>query len=481
MFNNDETKIFLENDDEFILKARALRPFYFIVVCWGETYTNFLFNFCIPSLLAPHNLPSLYNQKKNKFLIATTDKDWQLMQTLASFHTLKQYAEPVHVPIPACPEGESSCVHMGIGHKRATQIAFNARAYSILLTPDLMLSDGTMAAVQRHAVSGIEVVLVAALRFGEEPLFKNLDSLGIVSRKSRFGDEGKPINVSGRQLVSAGIKSFHSETLRYEWDASYFSIFPVACWWHVPEEDGVLVHCLSWAPLLVDYNAIEHHDSSMLDNWTIDGDYVYKNFGLDGNVYVVQDSDEAMLVSWAPLGDREQSLDRIIQFKLPVFGQLLKGMGLNKTFLSESFDPLKRCIFYLPVYWHSKGLNKKWGDIELKAQTVLHKFLPQPKIIQKNYSIQIDTATNLLLKNQGRKSLKPDMNFYLISLTFLLERVLLPFFEFTMQLERELYFYWNRRDRIKNTCIKALAGDKESIQKFKTLGNYLLAKLTGKL
>jgi len=460
MFNNDETKIFLENDDEFILKARALRPFYFIVVCWGETYTNFLFNFCIPSLLAPHNLPSLYNQKKNKFLIATTDKDWQLMQTLASFHTLKQYAEPVHVPIPACPEGESSCVHMGIGHKRATQIAFNARAYSILLTPDLMLSDGTMAAVQRHAVSGIEVVLVAALRFGEEPLFKNLDSLGIVSRKSRFGDEGKPINVSGRQLVSAGIKSFHSETLRYEWDASYFSIFPVACWWHVPEEDGVLVHCLSWAPLLVDYNAIEHHDSSMLDNWTIDGDYIYKNFGNSENVYVCYDSDEMMLVSWAPMNDRPQSLSPRNILKNKFLGNFIRKLIIYETFNNKVFDPLKRKIFFNAVKWHSKDLNLTWNVIESKTKNILFSALG---IHQKDKKV---------FKN------KLNLYFYLFNKTlFYSFRI---FSNFIFRFIRIFNYYWAGKWRISKVLFDGLRGDPIARNRIKRNLLNLKLQLTGK-
>ena len=468
----------LTDEDKFLEKARSLRPFYFIVVCWGENYTNFLFNFCIPSLLAPQNLPALLNRGKNKFLIATTDEDWRRMQTLTAFQTLKQYVEPVHVPIPPCPAGESSCVHMGIGHKSATQIAFEARAYSVLLTPDLMLSDGTMAAVQRHAVLGVEVVLVAALRFGEEPLFKNLESLGIAGSKSRLGDEGRPLVATGRQLVAAGIRSFHSETLRYEWAASYFSTFPVACWWQVPEEDGVLVHCLSWAPLLVDYNSIEHHDSSMLDNWTIDGDYVYRNFGLDGKVYVVQDSDEAMLVSWAPLSDREQLLSPIQQFRLPIFGHLLKGRALNKTYLSDSFDPVKRSIFFLPVYWHSKSINKKWKNIELLARAVLEKFVPQPEQMPQGYSIPFDVTMDLLM-GPFRKSVMPCINLCISLFNWIIDRALLPIFVFTLQLERDFYFYWDRRQRIKSTCVQALYGDKQSIMKFKIFGKYLLSRLTG--
>ena len=393
------------NDNLYDQRARTLRPFYFIVVCWGENYTNLLFNYCIPSLLAPQNIPILHNRGQNKFIIATTDEDWKKMQSLNTFKKLSQFAEPVHIMIPPCPPGVSSCVHMGIGHKLATQVAFEARAYSVLLTPDLMLSNGTMAAIQKHAVLGVEVVLVSALRFGEEPLFKNLKSMGIAGGRLRLGDEGQPLVVTGRQLVEAGIKSFHSETLRYEWNSPYFSTFPVACWWNVPEEEGILIHCLSWAPLLVDYKAIEHHDNSMLDNWTIDGDYVYKNFGVDGKLHVVQDSDEAMLVSWAPLSDREQSLDPIKKFSIPFYGQLFKGLLLNATYSNSVFDPLKQAIFFLPVYWHSRDINKNWRLIEREAISVFQKYLPEPKIIFPSHKIPSGNLVDLLIRPIRKSSL----------------------------------------------------------------------------
>jgi hypothetical protein len=463
----------IPEDEDFINKARNLRPFYFIVVCWGESYTNFLFNFCIPSLLAPQNLPALHNRGKNKFLIATTEQDWQRMQSLTAFQTLKEYAEPVFVPLPPCPEGESSCVHMGIGHKSATQIAFEARAYSVLLTPDLMLSDGTMAAVQRHAVSGIQVVLVAALRFGEEPLFKHLESLGIAASESRLGDEGRPLIATGRQFVAAGIKSFHSETLRYEWEAPYFSTFPVACWWHVPEEAGVLVHCLSWAPLLVDYNAIEHHDSSMLDNWTIDGDYVYRNFGLNGKVYVVQDSDEAMLISWAPMSDKEQSLEPIRNFGSPFIGRILKGLVLNSTYSNPVFDPLKQGIFFLPVYWHSKDINKNWDRAERKAVSVFQKFLPIPNAMIAHHAVLMGNTTNLIML-PIRKSIMPAVKIH-----FLVMKYLMPISAFLMWFFGGINYYWSGRSRISRVLLKAITGDKLAREKFNRHVKYLSNKILG--
>jgi hypothetical protein len=247
-----------------------------------------------------------------------------------------------------------------------------------VLVPDQIVSDGSLAAVQRYAVDGYQVVLAAWLRFGEEPLFKHLKQMGVAPLDSGVGDMARPLVATGRQLVSAGIRSFHSETLSYEWEAPYFVDVPSAVWWRVPGEDGVIVHSLSWAPLLIDYDAVEHHDSSVMDNWTIDGDYIHRNFGLNGKVHVVQDSDELMLVSWAPLADRPSPLTPRPEYTRRFLGELKKGIIFNRVLSSPFFDPLKRQILYKPVYWHSETINLRdkgpWLFTEARAQRVLRMY-----------------------------------------------------------------------------------------------------------
>ncbi len=48
-----------------------------------------------------------------------------------------------------------------------------------ILTPDCMLSDGSVARLQELARDGTQLVLTAALRFGEEPFLAHLRNLGV--------------------------------------------------------------------------------------------------------------------------------------------------------------------------------------------------------------------------------------------------------------------------------------------------------------
>jgi hypothetical protein len=361
---------------------QEMRPFYFLVVMWGKRFRDYLVDYCLPSLLSPGNIPSLIRGPAHKFLICTTPEDWRAMQDLPIFRLLREYVEPVLIEIRPPPPGRSACEHMGVGHKLATEMCFRDGAYGVALTPDLMLSDGTMAAAQRHALAGKEVVFVAAQRFAEEPLFVELRANRLIDAGERLSGSGVPLTLTGRQLVRAAVKSFHSEMLTYEWDAPYFWTLPAAAWWRVPGEDGIVMHSLSWAPLLLDYAAVSAHDTQALESWTMDGDYVWKNFANTDRIHVVQDSDEAMLVSWGPesVGARDlrpSSLQRSM-----LFGELTKGSILRTTYFNPIFDPIKRRIFPLPVRWHADDLSPAWTKVENRARRLIDRYiLPDEQLV----------------------------------------------------------------------------------------------------
>jgi hypothetical protein len=353
------------------------RGFHFIVVVWGRRFCDYFLDYCLPSMLAPGNIPALRTALPSKFLVATRPDDWERMRATAIFREMERYVIPVFFEMPPCPPGRSGCEHMGIGHKLCCEMAFREKAFAMITTPDTMLSDGTVAHLQRLAADGAELVLAAALRFGEEPFLGYLHNIGAIPIESRQ-ETGQPVLIDGRTMVAAALQGFHSESLCYEWEATYFSSLPAAVWWRVPEENGIIVHSLSWAPLLFDYNAVTKHDTSTLDNWTIDGDYLYKNFGNLENLRIIDDSDNAFLASWGPMKDRPHSLRPALLFRLPYIGELFKRLIFYDAFYSPVFDPLKRRIFFRPVYWHSSALNERWTAVEAHASGLLSKILNNP-------------------------------------------------------------------------------------------------------
>jgi hypothetical protein len=372
------------------------RAFYFIIVLWGERFRHYFLEFCLASLLSPGNIPALKTSRTNKFLIATRPEDWEAMKGTEIFRMLAQYVEPVYIEIPPCPPGRSGCEHMNVGHKIACGMAFRDKALALVLTPDCMLSDGSMSRLQQLAHDGVQLVVTAALRFGQEPFFEHLKAVGAWN-ETHGKEGGNPLCISSRDMAYAAVNGLHPETLSYEWDSPYLIGIAPAAWWRVPGEDGIILHCLSWAPLLFDYAAVRNHDTSMLDDWTIDGDYIFKNMGADAKMHVVQDSDEIFLASWAPMSEGAAVFRKYRFLETPLGRQIqfwLRGSQFRSSFYSGIFDPLKQEIFFLPVRWHSRPLNENWDAVETRAMKVLRKWVASPLTVGLILRLGIGRALN---------------------------------------------------------------------------------------
>jgi hypothetical protein len=349
------------------------RPIHFIVVLWGKRFSDYFVDFCLPSLMAPGNLPALSTQRPSKLLIATRPEDWDAISRTPIFQAAQRYIRPVFIEIPPCPVGRSPVTHMGEGHRLALALCYDEAAYGIVLTPDCMLSDGTVTGMQAHAAAGKTVVLAAALRFSEEGFLGLLRQDGLIPA-SGTARNGTPIAITGAGMVSAACRSLHPETLRFEWDNPTFPPFflevPSAAFWRVPKDGGIVL-----PPLLVDFSAMRRHDVSTLDEWTLDGNYIFANFGEDPAVHVVTDSDEMFIASWGPNED-----GRRYAKTEPLFGQWGKGALFRAVFYGPMFNPLKRRIFASPVRWHAAPIDEAWIKIENRAQRILDRFLwPSPQ------------------------------------------------------------------------------------------------------
>lgn len=342
----------------------ATPPLYFCVIVWGAEHRGYLHDLLIASLLSPRNLPALDNGEICRFLVCTTAEDWAALEAQPLFARLRRLIPTEFVALPASPEAlaaQDKMLFMSKAHRVLSQIAFGARAYGVFLTPDLVLSDGSVARLQELARAGKDVVLCAALRFAHE---------GCLAAFVRSGAmrAGEPMTLSGRALMSVALSNLHSETIRYEWDADFFADVPVAAYWWAPDRRGIVLHCFSWAPLLVNYGALAIHDTSAFETWTLDGDYVFANFGDDlDRVHVVTDSDEIALVSFTKEADLSLPRYPYWLFRIPIVGDAVKVINLKRFWNSTAIDPLKRRIFSFAVRWHGDGVDPSWAPVERRA------------------------------------------------------------------------------------------------------------------
>lgn len=352
-----------------------LRPFNFIAVFWGKRYREDFTRFCAASMLAPGNIPALDPSIRDdsRFLVVTTVEDWRALQDDPGFQALSKSIATEHIVFRPPTKKEPKMLAMSRGHKLASEAAFRNKAYGVFLTPDLVLSDGSVVALQALGRQGKKVVLCLAVRFEEHGCVGELTDGGYLK-------PGAPLAIAPRDLVGIALRHLHTETLQYEWDTPYLVQSPISPFWRVPGDDGLVFHSFSWAPLLVDYSALDDHDTSTFEKWTLDGDYVYRNFAHsdDNAVHVVTDSDEIMLVSFTREEDLHFDLKPHWSTNTPVIGSYIKQSLLRGLYDSETMDPLKRRILPMGVRLRTGEPTKNWAAVERHARAIVERATLRP-------------------------------------------------------------------------------------------------------
>lgn len=376
-------------------ETRSRQPFYFMAVFWGATYREYFTDLLVASLLAPNNLPALDPRRRSRFLIVTTAEDWAALQQARAFHLLKAHVEPVWIEMQPPDPDDPKMLVMSAGHKAMAARAFEDRAYGVFVTPDLILSDGSVANMERLAEAGRKVVLSVAIRFAQETMLAEMEEHGYLK-------PGQPLAIGSRDLMRIALRNLHSETRRYEFDAPWFAESPISVYWRVPRADGMIIHSFSWAPLLVDYAALRAHDTATFEKWTLDGDYIYRNFPDPGDVYVVTDSDEIALVSFTKEADLHFDLVPYLTSRLRWVNTCQKLQLIRELRDSPVMDPLKRNIFPTPVHLHGDDISERWGATRARVASLMRRLSRTPTVADR---VRMTIATMLIVRPYARPAM----------------------------------------------------------------------------
>ena len=341
-----------------------MRPLYFINVFWGEEFTAHFVDLALRSLLFPGNLPSVENKAESRLVVCTTAADRARLEQVPAFQRATGIVPAEWIMIEAPESPRRKYLGMSAGHQKASDLAFRRGAVGIYVTPDAMFSDGSVRHVQKKIAEGCSCLLAPALRIGLEPFLEGLRRCpGYIA-----GNPDSPPVLDGRALARLALAALHPESARYDWESPHFSHFPVSAFLWNRAHDGILLHTFSWSPCLLDYAALAHHDSSTFEQWTLDGDYVYRNFGRSPEVQVVSDSDDLLYVGFTPIDERPERLLR----------NRMKTATLGDLAHSAIMDPLKRDLFRVPVRMHAGAIDAEWGNLELRGAEIAAAAASQP-------------------------------------------------------------------------------------------------------
>ena len=336
---------------------------------------------CLPSLLASGNIPALPNlNNQNRFLFCTTPEDCEWLQTHPNFILLSRYIIPKLVPIDLITEESHQKLGLlFLSHKlyMVTQAHIlllsrmhQAKCIASLVFPDTIYAKNALKSVYPHILNKNKKAILAHFpRFSTPELLEALNEAGYIKPH-------KPIEIENRILISYALKHKNFEILVQNWKSLYAFDFVTEIWWPLAKNRGMLCHSFTWCPVFIDYSKVTSHNLACLENNTIDGSYLYNNFTKD-DLYVVTDSDEFVMISYAPhaklycrnkIGDERR------------FSEILKISHWRKMIklLPGFIDPLKLELLKHPVFVHESDLTRRDYDIEKKSRRTIQKIFSEP-------------------------------------------------------------------------------------------------------
>ena len=185
-------------------------------------------------------------------------------------------------------------------------------------------------------------------------------------RAAGFLKPDRPAALSPSFMGSVAANGLHPEILRYDFDGREFDNYPIWSFWRVPQRDGLILYTVSWALLLADYGAIPLYADETLNESTIDGYYVSRNFGhlrrvqpgcapqrhRTRHVHVAHSGEGVrLLLVQSPRTHHQRDL----RPAAPGDGQRLYEM--SKFHRSADLDPWRRWLYSVPVTIHGDAID----------------------------------------------------------------------------------------------------------------------------
>jgi hypothetical protein len=344
-----------------------IRPFHLMVTFWGAKYRDYFVDLCLPSLLAPRNLPLLKAEEGHKFFLATTDDDWAAIATLPITTRLRRHTEIRHVRIeqPQAGDYAANVRHEQMAFRMLLEAAYNRAALGCLLSPDVLAPDGTIEALLSRARDGWQLVLCPSLRQIEDKVIFELGELGIIPAGGRLSHTAREIVIPKRTAARLLVQHLHPNLSRFEEGAKDQPPNPPFRYWR--SQDGLILHSFFGTPVLIDFSCVPDNHTACLDNeHMFESTYLPRNFAGCKKIYVVRDSDEFALLSLTGAEPGQQAK--------PVPGYFRSICNIRQSHLiytNDGKDPVRSAVSHGVTCWHGENKSLRLRRLERKVIRLL--------------------------------------------------------------------------------------------------------------
>lgn len=327
----------------------------FIVPVWGGEYTRYFTEICLPTFLAPGNIPALPCADRHVFQIYTTLKDRAAIEASLAYRQLVRHVrvafhrvrvvEPTRHVDPLSIQ--SDC------YRRAIRAADAADRAMFFMTPDMIIADGSLRNLAAIADRpNVRAVLSTGVRLIKETVAPRL--------LERHGGADGVLAIAPRDLIGLLVEHIHpmARSHFYRPDEGTDRIGLSNLYWRVGRE-GIVARCLHLHPFLV-YPRVKNAPFSS----TVDGDYIESACPDIAEIYVSTDSDEFCVCeltagsrSWDP-HPRNAHIDKFLRW------------------LRDSTTPRHRVFVTKTIRLHAGPIDPaRWQQSEHEAEEAVNSLL----------------------------------------------------------------------------------------------------------
>lgn len=352
------------------------RPFCFMSQFWGRRYRDYFVDYCLPSLLAPDNIPRLRAEDGHCFLIATPPEDWEQIAHLPIMEKLRPFATPtlIETPAPLDTSYEAILRHQTFSLKRLFEAAYARNGFGCAVWPDTMTSNGFVAAMQRWIEAGYHIVMHPTVRLAEEGVLADLRAMKLLPEDRRLSRTGEAIAVAPRVVAALSVRHLHPDLEVMEEGHPRQPLYPPYRFWRVPHRNGIILHNFFATPVLMDFAAVPPDHAACLEHKDWESVYIGRNFSSSGGLYVVADSDESGILSITPAAVQQsalRSIPRLGARLLPAYALLCNLRGAIASYCRPERDIVRRDMFRVSVRWHADDLDEEWQREEARIASLI--------------------------------------------------------------------------------------------------------------
>jgi hypothetical protein len=293
-------------------RARDMRPGLFrrsfaVVgsIAWGEAFVDKFMNYCLPSLLAPGNIPALARRKRVVHSIVTTEADRDRMIAHPIFPRLKAVAEVVFTCFPAelLAERERAGYNFyyfyGLLDHQSVFLAQALKADLYLLPVDVVYSRDSLKHLSLRLARDADCCSVAGIECEPDPLRAWLDA------RPRDGDG--VLDLDPVEVLQAGctLPDAYCRSLVMSPENNAFCRHPRELLWPLP--NGIAIHSIFMHPVAVSARMMARPFHPQHEN--VDFALLPRLLQDDGRMRIIDDARQVAIAQFgAPVG-REEYLD----------------------------------------------------------------------------------------------------------------------------------------------------------------------------